>query len=239
MKKHSFFFIILFSLFSGLLLPSCNNVFNGGLDSPAVPSPAESKSYPEEKLVSLSGKFSCHGAVPVQRAGDIQRADSYVDSDSARSAAPYVEINATTKYFVTATGDGQTVEASVDSANRTFLIGLKKGIEWSIIARIKQGDTILMQSEPYVKTFSDSDNSIDHIFEIKPSSSGIGSVKLEVYAGNKVKSVTVSCSDDATITGSETPINFVDGKVLLDLGHVPGGFYHITLKFTDEDGNSC
>ena len=140
MKKHSFFFIILFSLFSGLLLPSCNNVFNSGLDSPAVPSPAESKSYPEEKLVSISGKFSCHGAVPVQRAGDIQRADSYVDSDSARSAAPYVEINATTKYFVTATGDGQTVEASVDSANRTFLIGLKKGIEWSIIAGIKQGD---------------------------------------------------------------------------------------------------
>lgn len=239
MKKHSFFFIILFSLFSGLLLPSCNNVFNGGLDSPAVPSPAESKSYPEEKLVSLSGKFSCHGAVPVQRAGDIQRADSYVDSNSARSAAPYVEINATTKYFVTATGDGQTVEASVDSANRTFLIGLKKGIEWSIIAGIKQGDTILMQSEPYVKTFSDSDNSIDHIFEIKPSSSGIGSVKLEVYAGNKVKSVTVSCSDDTTILTTGTTLNFEDGKVILDLGHVPGGFYHITLKFTDEDGNSC
>ena len=249
MKKHSFFFIILFSLFSELLLTSCSDLFNGGLDSPAFTAPAESsespeaggsaESYPVKKLISLSGRFSCHGAVPVQRAEDIQRADSYVESDAARSAAPHVEINDTTKYFVTASADGQTVNADIDSANRTFSISLKKGIEWSIIAGIKQGDTILMQSEPYVKTFSDSENSIDHVFEIKPSSSGIGSVKLEVYAGNKVKSVTVSCSDDATITGSESPINFVDGKVLLDLGHVPGGFYHITLKFTDEDGNSC
>ena len=241
MKKHSFFFIILFSLFSGLLLPSCNNVFNGGLDSPAVPSPAESKSYSEEKLVSLSGKFSCQGAVPLQVAQIIQAADNGVYNsleNNGRSAVPAYEINSTTQYFVKATGGGRTVNADVDSTNRTFSIALAMGVEWTIVAGLKQGETVLMQSEPLVKTFSASEASFNQTFEIKPSSSGTGSVEVELHAGDKVASVTVFCDVDPAVSASGTTLPFSENKVSISLGHVPGGLYNVTFKFTDTDGNS-
>jgi hypothetical protein len=111
------------------------------------------------------------------------------------------------------------------------------GVEWTIVAGLKQGDTILMQSEPVIKTFSASETSISQIFEIKPSSSGTGSVEVELHAGDKVASVTVFCDVDPAVSASGTTLPFSENKVSISLGHVPG-LYNVTFKFTDTDGNS-
>ena len=246
MKRRFYLSIVAFSLLSAFALTSCTDFFCGGLDNPdyyttASASDEPSASYPAEKLITVSGKISCSGAVPLQIAQNIQEADSavfYASENNGRSAVPAYEINSTTQYFVKATGGGRTVNADVDSTNRTFSIALAMGVEWTIVAGLKQGETVLMQSEPLVKTFSASEASFNQTFEIKPSSSGTGSVEVELHAGDKVASFTVFCDVDPAVSASGTTLPFTENKVSISLGHVPGGLYNVTFKFTDTDGNS-
>ena len=155
---------------------------------------------------------------------------------SGRTAIPSISIGGDIQYFVSAKSSDKTVYGLVDSANKTFSITLDNGIEWTLTAGVKNGDEIVMESDPFTKVFTQDDIVIDHKFIIKPAAEGIGSVKLVFNASSDIVSVMVLSDDNEPSDPASNTIDFMDGKATLALEHVPCGTYKLTLKFKDNKG---
>lgn len=129
----------------------------------------------------------------------------------------------------------ETSEGLVDAATRTFTIGLKSGLAWTLMAGIRRtsNGTAVMQSDPFNTVITAQNPTINTSFIIKPLASGSGNVSLTLNASAQVSRAVITCDDEIF---PKTELAFSGGTATLALTGIPSGAHDITISFYDATG---
>ena len=243
-KRYFSLFLIPLALFI-----SCENLVNDDSINTLTEETSKNK---EEKLIYLSGCIDSSAAKSSSQLQNIDNAPGNKTEDEnqnvGRSAIPLITADTSSggsslyEYFVKAETSGDsavyslTSEGSVDS-DLKYTIGLKSGYTWKITAGIRRkSDKLIVMSDWFENTLMDERPVIAKNMSLKASSSGNGSIELNLSVDSSLSSVAgISVKfkdsevqeswDNAVAAGSSI------SKSLIKIDSIPAGIYNAEIDF--------
>ncbi len=229
MKKTKGFIYFLVLLFlSPLVILSCND-FSDSSQNDSTQTTKSSKN-----TVTFIGEFSLDGALPSEIADALNNKET-----AARSAVPSVPSDVTFYAKVSALNKEDKVISNDDfdktGTNKiTFNLSLDTGIEWTIEAGIKNGETIILKDSCTV-TLNANQPVFSHIFILKPDTNSTGDIDLSINVCEGVKKLKIT-SDNNNWPNDLKEISFQGSNTYsLSKSEVKSGIYSAVFYFYGED----
>ena len=223
----------LFSIFVILLLTinltSCGNLFSGSKEAESD----EPESKEGVEIVVFKGFLGLDSNLSSDFLGGTSVGARAADSRSAAPAPLNITSTSTDyEYYVTAVSEKHgTVSAVVDTANRTFEIGLQLGV-WSIEAGVRTKGTASQKvlTDSFEVELVTETPTFSHSFYMKPVSGGSGSINLEMEVTDDITSVQIEGTNFETKTLTKE-----NNKIVFAESSIATGTYNLRFTFFKGD----
>lgn len=226
-QKNFFALTTFFTLiFISCLFLSCGNLFGNGVSEyPLI-------LHPDSKTVDFKCNISVSGAYPWELAEALQEVQC-----ESRSAIPSLPASITIKAKASATGYSDIETTLTAGATSFTLSGLTTDptnpVTWTITVTMYDGTTPIL-SDSCSKELTAADPVIIHDFILKPeSSSGTGSVSLEMTIPDTVSSISLSCPSSSWTINSAT---VSDTSATISASSLAAGAYEVSMIFKNASG---
>ena len=224
-KLFRFFVILLLAL----SVISCGNLFSGSKEAESD----EPESKEGVEIVVFKGFLGLDSNLSSDFLGSSSEAPRTVSSRSAAPAPLNITADSTDyEYYVTAVSEKHgTVSAVVDTATRTFEIGLQLGV-WSIEAGVRTKGTASQKvlTDSFEVELVTETPTFSHSFYMKPVSGGSGSINLEMEVTADITSVQIEG------TGFETKTLIKENnKIVFAESSIATGTYNLRFTFFKGD----
>ena len=224
-KLFRFFVILLLAL----SVISCGNLFSGSKEAESD----EPESKEGVEIVVFKGFLGLDSNLSSDFLGSSSEAPRTVSSRSAAPAPLNITSTSTDyEYYVTAVSEKHgTVSAVVDTATRTFEIGLQLGV-WSIEAGVRTKGTASQKvlTDSFEVELVTETPTFSHSFYMKPVSGGSGSINLEMEVTDDITSVQIEGTNFETKTLTKE-----NNKIVFAESSIATGTYNLRFTFFKGD----